>query len=291
MNDAITCSGPECDRAVSRRGLCVTHYSQGLKGKPLTVIRVRKDRRAASPCRFPGCGRAVSYIPEDLCDAHAHQFKTGAQLTAIADRVGRYAPGALCHFEGCDARAYSRGLCQRHYNQSRSGDLRPLGPKKILSTTRNERGEKQCYTCQTWRDESQFARNRSAKDGLQGMCSPCKAAHYRENAEVVRDKMREARFGITREQFDALFESQGHVCATCGTDDPGTSYWAVDHDHACCPGSDNTCGKCIRGILCRACNHALGNVRDNPETLARLIDYLKEGHVTIPNPTRTRSAR
>lgn len=281
MANDITCAGPECDRAVSRRGLCVTHYGQALKGKPLTAIRHRKDRRAATHCRFEGCGRASSYVPETLCDAHARQFKIGAPLTPIADRVGRYAPGETCAFEGCDFRAHARSLCERHYNQSKRGDLRPLAAPKLVASARNERGEKQCCSCRTWRPEGKFARNKAAKDGLQGTCSPCKAAHYRENAEIVRDKMRKARFGISREQFDAIFAAQGNVCATCGTDDPGSSYWCVDHDHACCPSSDKTCGKCIRGVLCYRCNHALGNVRDNPNTLARMIEYLAEGTIDV----------
>ena len=30
----------------------------------------------------------------------------------------------------------------------------------------------------------------------------------------------------------------------------------IDHDHRCCPGSES-CGKCIRGILCSSCNTGL----------------------------------
>lgn len=43
--------------------------------------------------------------------------------------------------------------------------------------------------------------------------------------------------------------------------------------HVNSPGK-TTCGKCVRGMLCRFCNHALGNVKDNPETLRRMLHYL-----------------
>lgn len=283
MNDAITCSGPECDRAISRRGLCGTHYSQRRAGKSLTPILNRKDRRPASKCSGPECDRAASNVGLSMCATHAAQIKRGAQPTPIAKRVGRYALDETCSFNGCPHPPYVHRLCKRHHNQKRSGagPLRELGPEKVKLAARDDAGNKQCATCRTWQPESAFAKSKNRPDGLQRMCRGCKADHYRQNAEKVRDKMREARFGITREQFDALFESQGNVCATCGTDNPGTSYWAVDHDHACCPGSDKTCGKCIRGILCRTCNHALGNVKDNHQTLARMIDYLAEGTIDV----------
>lgn len=61
-------------------------------------------------------------------------------------------------------------------------------------------------------------------------------------------------YGLTPEQFDAMLEAQGGGCAICGHSDRSLE---VDHDHTCCPGK-KTCGKCVRGILCRRCNRGLG---------------------------------
>lgn len=59
---------------------------------------------------------------------------------------------------------------------------------------------------------------------------------------------------------------QNGCCAACKTDQPGNRYgWVIDHCHAT--------GK-VRGLLCHGCNLALGNVKDNPETLRCLITYL-----------------
>jgi hypothetical protein len=49
----------------------------------------------------------------------------------------------------------------------------------------------------------------------------------------------------------------------------------VDHDHTCCPGK-KSCGKCIRGFLCRACNSFIGLAKDNITTLENAVKYLKE---------------
>jgi DNA-binding CsgD family transcriptional regulator len=62
-------------------------------------------------------------------------------------------------------------------------------------------------------------------------------------------------FGVTPERYEALSARQNDACAICGkTEADGSGRrLAIDHDHACCPGR-RTCGKCIRGLLCTACN-------------------------------------
>ena len=56
----------------------------------------------------------------------------------------------------------------------------------------------------------------------------------------------------------------------------------IDHDHTCCP-DYTTCGKCLRGLLCRDCNLLIGHAKDNIDTLKRAVEYLtnykkKEGN-------------
>lgn len=274
MTNDTMCKGPECDRPLSRTGYCSTHYRQHRSGKPLSVIRIRRDKSTVKPCRVNDCGRPISYVRETLCAAHAHQFKAGKPFTPVKESFGWYAPGTLCSFDGCDHGVSAKGLCVRHYNQTRGLGLRPLGPEKVKAHARDELGNKQCAKCRAWSPESEFAKSAGRGDGLQAVCRACKAAHYRQNAEKVRDKMREQRFNITRAEFDAMFDAQGKVCAICKTDNPGTSYWSVDHDHACCPEGGRSCGECIRGILCRNCNHGLGNAKDSIETLNSMIAYL-----------------
>lgn len=63
-----------------------------------------------------------------------------------------------------------------------------------------------------------------------------------------------------------MLKAQQYVCLIClGADATGRRL-AVDHDH--------TTGK-VRGLLCGACNTALGKMRDSPEQLRRAADYLE----------------
>lgn len=105
------------------------------------------------------------------------------------------------------------------------------------------------------------------------------ATHHRARRAATRAAARasyvERTYSITEEQYQALYEAQGGCCYVCqrakGT---GQKRLSVDHDHTCCPGN-TSCGKCVRGLLCKPCNRdVLGHLRDDPEALQRAIDYL-----------------
>lgn len=82
------------------------------------------------------------------------------------------------------------------------------------------------------------------------------------------------RYGITTDQYDELLAAQGGGCAICGTTNPrGRGRFHVDHDHACCPGQ-YSCGGCVRGLLCGACNPGLGAFGDDPDRLIAAAAYL-----------------
>ncbi len=81
------------------------------------------------------------------------------------------------------------------------------------------------------------------------------------------------KYGITTEEYDAIFASQGGVCAVCkGTDvgRNGHSYMPVDHDHA---------SGYVRGILCNPCNKMIGHGRDNIGLFELAIAYLKRSQL------------
>ncbi|GGU45702.1 endonuclease VII domain-containing protein [Lentzea flava] len=97
--------------------------------------------------------------------------------------------------------------------------------------------------------------------------------------QARRERDRSARiertYGISEAQYQAIYRAQGGVCAICRrAKGNGRVRLSVDHDHTCCPGS-TSCGKCVRGLLCKPCNrNVLGHLRDEVQALMRAIDYL-----------------
>ena len=79
------------------------------------------------------------------------------------------------------------------------------------------------------------------------------------------------KYGLTIEEYAALLEKQGGVCAICrNTEDymigETLASLAVDHCHAT---------GVIRGLLCTRCNQMLGKARDNVSVLRSAATYLE----------------
>ena len=127
-------------------------------------------------------------------------------------------------------------------------------------------------------------------------CLECRTRYskklYKDRAEQVKEQMRQERkdnpdkfrtrelwrcHKLTPERYDEMLAEQGGVCKGCGRTPEKERYrrLSVDHDHACCPQKRNTCGKCVRGLLCGDCNKAIGSLKDSPELLRRLADYIE----------------
>jgi hypothetical protein len=85
-------------------------------------------------------------------------------------------------------------------------------------------------------------------------------------------------YGMTLDDYNRILEDQGGLCANpgCFNEPPADRRFDVDHDHGCCPG-EKSCGKCVRGLLCRRCNHALGLLHDDVKRVRGLADYLELG--------------
>lgn len=73
------------------------------------------------------------------------------------------------------------------------------------------------------------------------------------------------RYGITPEQYWALYEAQGGSCYICQRATGKTKKLAVDHDHKT---------GYVRGLLCGPCNNILGHLRDDRDAAFRVMDYL-----------------
>lgn len=146
-----------------------------------------------------------------------------------------------------------------------------------------------CAKCEKRKRLNQFSKCKSRYDGLHVVCKKCDAHRLKlwrkENPNAGREwfaahpeykKLRlkkdplmhrrhhlEYAYGITLDDYDVLFESQGKRCAICRRK---KFQPVVDHNHKT--------GK-VRGILCYCCNSALGFLSESPSIFKAALGYLK----------------
>ena len=73
-------------------------------------------------------------------------------------------------------------------------------------------------------------------------------------------------YGLTPEQWSAMLVEQAGCCKACGKPMTGKQEPIVDHCHKT--------GR-VRGLLCRGCNTAAGQLGDSAELALRLAHYLQ----------------
>lgn len=132
---------------------------------------------------------------------------------------------------------------------------------------------KTCSRCKVEKSKTEFYRHAKTHDGLQSYCKSCSINYglnrsrspegklYRasEHQKVMIKRRRvRHRYGIELEVIPDKCQIKA-----CGT----TKKVCVDHNHET---------KEIRGFLCDSCNRALGFMKENPEALRQLADYIEE---------------
>lgn len=155
---------------------------------------------------------------------------------------------------------------------------------------------KVCRKCTSEKPFSEFPVDNRNRDGLASYCRSCgnelsrqwklrrgeksleqkaadaayQEAYYTENHAAVREQQRDsrlrARYGITADEYDAMLDKQGGVCAICGSPPRGQKRLHVDHDHET---------GVVRGLLCHVCNVWLG-ILEKAEWRAKAEEYLDQ---------------
>jgi hypothetical protein len=213
------------------------------------------------------CHPLEPHCAHGLCQAcfHRYRYEKSRPAGTIVKDVR-----ATCH---TDRQHYSAGLCYECYS--------------IVRPERRKRTGKRMADCHT--DRIHYAK---------GMCQECyddykyktrtpeniaatrtRVNRYaRDNREKLWARNLKNKFNITADQFYAIIEKQGGKCgiALCHKrpKENEVAFWHVDHDHDCCAG-DKSCGKCVRGILCRTCNAGMGQFYHNTELMESAVSYLK----------------
>lgn len=90
------------------------------------------------------------------------------------------------------------------------------------------------------------------------------------------------RYKLTIEDYEKMAKDGCHICGGFGSK---TKALHVDHDHTCC---DHyvSCGLCVRGILCDACNTAVdkyenNQMRDDYYRKAEIIKYVNKHKILL----------
>ena len=193
-----------------------------------------------------GCGNRARYA-----------YAPGHRPVTVCVRCGKvFSPlkseGGLC------------SLCRKHVRDG--GPLERDG--KLIQSRAMQKaapeGRRWCSGCNQYRLLKFFGKDAAR---YYSRCKPC---HRKQTHAAGVAK----RYGLTAEAYAAIQTFQGGRCAICQIATGASKALAVDHNHSCCPGNQS-CGKCIRGLLCSTCNQLLGFARDNPEMFKRAILYLE----------------
>jgi predicted nucleic acid-binding Zn ribbon protein len=250
-------------------------------------------------CAADGCGKKV--LARGLCSAHYYRAKRQGNIDEVAPNpsgaceqcggqiVGRRWGAQFCSTD-CkqafmDAKS-RRETHERHIRRvTRCGwclDPMPVSKRddaRFCSTTCNtswhnhqkatiqkratEAARKPCPVCGSRippsRARSAVYCSKTCKDSADLSVSP-KAQRLRagENLRYL--------YGLSLDEYEAMLENQGRLCAICRTDQWGPKGPQVDHCH--------TNGH-VRGILCTSCNNGLGRFRDDTDRLRSAIAYLE----------------
>lgn len=124
--------------------------------------------------------------------------------------------------------------------------------------------ERTCKKCGVTKSVSCFHKSGSLRGVPQykTVCKECRKAEVRN----YRPLHLKRRYGITEEEYSRMFKGQGGVCKICGRPELKRKHLSVDHCH--------TTGV-VRGLLCNACNVAIGHMQDDPELLIKAAEYLR----------------
>lgn len=125
-----------------------------------------------------------------------------------------------------------------------------------------------CRSCHETKHEKHFYK-RSAAKTVYGICKPCsrkyQAKRRKELPDYQRSRYLKRLYGLTIEQYRAMFKKQNGRCVLC--DMESKRALAVDHNHKTMQ---------MRELLCGSCNALIGFAKENVNILARSILYLQK---------------
>lgn len=245
-------------------------------------------------------------------------YRAGVKVNEICRATGRsrFSVYTILNGEGIEHRNADRrhtGLCEVCGGQVRyvPPSLRAqgigrfcssacMGKAKRLSTSQTADGTTllECRLCREMKPVDDFYPHSTTARGRQYWCKACTAQKRRERAPVpaepqmTRKYKLKGSYGITQDDYDAIYERQNGCCAICGDAkerwEPGAGlkgrqrFLVVDHDHQTSR---------VRALLCWNCNCGLGHFRESPKIMLAAIRYMaaqKSKRATSQESSRSR---
>lgn len=161
--------------------------------------------------------------------------------------------GYLGHDSECSECKRRRGELYR-----RSKGIKAPRIVSILTNSSGEATHRECSRCKEMLSVKQFNKHKLAYLGVHPYCKECSSARHLMG-----------KYGMTPEDKSHMYLLQNNCCATC-LEFVELVKIHVDHCHKT--------GK-VRGLLCSACNKALGLLKDNPQRCMNMAAYLQTNAV------------
>jgi hypothetical protein len=121
-----------------------------------------------------------------------------------------------------------------------------------------------------------------------GGCGNCDAKARMQKERPAKNKTKNQRaslrkYGLDEDRYASMLAAQKGVCKICENPetaknpDGTTQRLSVDHCH-------RFMCRHVRGLLCHSCNKAIGLLGDDPDRIARAVEYLRPHHRTAHTP-------
>lgn len=132
-----------------------------------------------------------------------------------------------------------------------------------------------CTKCSIIKPLGEFFKRASRPLGVSSHCKACLTDAHRSYVEANREKVskyQRARnlqksYGISVDEWDAMFAKQSGRCAVCSVHQSETRRrFDVDHNH----GTEQ-----VRSLLCEDCNKLIGLSHEDPLVLRQAAEYLE----------------
>lgn len=235
----------------------------------------------ARVCSVEGCDRPHESL--GFCNAHYKRHRKRQDMSAPVKDISskRHLD---CEYPECRRPQYCKGLCTGHYQRMRQNV--PMGQpwqEREEGRTCSVPGCDRGYATQGYCGAHLLRLERG-----QDLTTPLKPLNPKMAEEcAVTTCVNEVKRGITCTYHTRQAGKYGlevpeyiritaGVCDICGDD----GLICIDHDHSCCPGA-GSCGKCVRGGLCRNCNNAIGLLKENLDNFNRAVEYLSRNRATL----------